>query len=64
MILKINYILNINYITDDIKNAFYHVRILLNNIRKKYLKNIASELLLNWLFIRTDLIKGTVMKII
>ena len=26
-----------NYITDDIKNAFYHIRVLLNNTRRKYL---------------------------
>ena len=28
-----------NYITDGIENAFYHIRILLNNTRKKYLEN-------------------------
>ena len=63
MVLKINYVSNINYITDDIKNAFYHVRILLNNTRKKYFRNIASQLLLNWSFIKTDLIKRTIMQI-
>ena len=46
-----------NYITDDIKNAFYHTRTILNNTRKKFLKKIASEILLNELFIRTDLFK-------
>ena len=46
-----------NYITDDIKNAFYHIRILLNNTRNTYLKIIASETLLKGSIIRTDLIK-------
>ena len=36
-----------NYITNDIKNAFCNVGTLLNNIRKKYLKILASEILLN-----------------
>ena len=29
-----------NYINDDIKNAFYHTRKLLNNTRKKYMKHL------------------------
>lgn len=45
-----------NYITDDIKNIFYIIRILLKNARKKYLKKVASEILLNETFIRADLI--------
>ena len=39
-----NFILN--YIADNINNAFYHIRILLNDTRKNYLKKIASEILL------------------
>ena len=46
-----------NYKTDDIKNPFYHIHIHLNNIRKKYPWKIASEILLNGPFTRTDLIK-------
>ena len=46
-----------NYISDDIKNAFYHIRIILSNTRKKYLAKIAFEILLNGPFIRTDLNK-------
>ena len=45
-----------NYITDDIKSTIYHTHILSNNT-KKILKKIASEILLNGAFIRTDLIK-------
>ena len=32
----------------------YHITILLNDTRKKYLRLIAPEILLNGLFIRTD----------
>ena len=46
-----------NCIADDIKNAFYHIRILLNNARNTYLKIIVPEILLNGPIIRTDLIK-------
>ena len=40
-----------------LKNAFYHVRILSNYNRKKYPKQIASKILPNRQFIRTNLIK-------
>ena len=40
-----------------LKSAFYHIRIFLNNTRKKYLTRIAFEILLNRPFIRTDLTK-------
>ena len=48
---------NHNCIINDIKNEFYHIRILLSNTRKITLKENTSEILLNGLFIRTDLIK-------
>ena len=44
-----------NYITDDIKNIFYNIRILLKNARKKYLKEAASEIMLNETSVMTDL---------
>ena len=40
-----------------LKKAVYHIRIFLNNTRKKYLTRIAFEILLNRPFIRTDLTK-------
>ena len=46
-----------NYITDHIKNASYHIQMLLINTVKKYLLKIASEVVLNGPFIKTDLIK-------
>ena len=46
-----------NYITDDIKSGFCHIRIHLNNIKRNIFKKIASEILLNGPFITSDLIK-------
>ena len=46
-----------NYITDEIKSAFYHKQIILNNLGKKDLKKIDPKILLNGPFIRTDLIQ-------
>ena len=46
-----------NYITDEIKSAFYHIRIILNDLGKKDRKKIDPEILLNGPFIRNDLIK-------
>ena len=39
---KINDLLN-----NDIKNAYYHIRVLLNNINKKLLRKIAAEIIHN-----------------